>query len=102
MRGYVHRTDAGDLRVADSRVSLASIVYCFWRGETPETIVQSFPSLTLEQVYGAIAYYLAKRQEVDEELTALDAKWEELRATARQQNQDLRTRLLDAQKKAAS
>ena len=41
-------------RVAGTRVALDSIVRRFWAGDAPEAIVQSFPVLTLEQVYGAI------------------------------------------------
>ena len=48
-----------------TRVSLDSIVYSFKAGDSPETIRQNFSSLTLEQVYGAIAFYLAHEQEVD-------------------------------------
>lgn len=48
----------GAYRVAGSRVSLDSIVYCFREGLSPESIAESFPTLTLEQVYGAIAFYL--------------------------------------------
>jgi uncharacterized protein (DUF433 family) len=43
-------------------------VYSFNDGESPETIRQNFPSLTLEQVYGAIAFYLANREAVDENI----------------------------------
>ena len=35
----------------------------FTEGESPETILQSFPTLTLAQVYGAIAYYLETRSQ---------------------------------------
>ncbi len=42
--------------VEGTRISLDSIVYTFQQGLSPETIVQSFPLLTLEQVYGAITY----------------------------------------------
>ena len=62
---YVEVVEGGAYRVAGSRVSLDSVVYSFWNGESPETIAQSFPTLTLEQVYGAIAFYLAHEQEVD-------------------------------------
>jgi uncharacterized protein (DUF433 family) len=54
---YVEQHE-GAHRVAGSRVSLDSLVYAFWDGKSPETIAQSFPTLTLEQVYGAIAFYL--------------------------------------------
>jgi uncharacterized protein (DUF433 family) len=53
-------------RVAGTRVALDSIVRRFWEGDVPESIVQSFPVLTLEQVYGAIAYYLRHQDEVEE------------------------------------
>ena len=48
-----------------ARVSLDSIVYSFKAGDSPESIRQNFSSLTLEQVYGAIAFYLAHEREVD-------------------------------------
>ena len=64
MRNYVEEYQ-GAYRVAGTRVSLDSIVYGFNEGQSPETIAQSFPVLELEQVYGAITYYLAHRSEVD-------------------------------------
>lgn len=51
--------------VTGKRISLDSIVYAFRQGLSPESIVQSFPLLTLEQVYGAITFYLANRVEID-------------------------------------
>lgn len=51
--------------IEGTRISLDSIVYAFQKGLSPESIVQSFPLLTLEQVYGAITFYLANRTEVD-------------------------------------
>lgn len=48
----------GGYWVAGSRVSLDSIVYAFLQGDTAESIAQSFPAISLESVYGAIAYYL--------------------------------------------
>lgn len=61
---YVEQRDGG-YYVAGERVSLDSLVYAFRRGASPESIRRSFPALTLEQVYGAIAYYLAYEQEID-------------------------------------
>lgn len=63
-KSYVeYRNDA--YWVEATRISLDSIVYAFQKGSSPESIVQSFPLLTLEQVYGAIAFYLANRAEID-------------------------------------
>jgi len=70
-------------RVAGSRVSLDSIVYCFWSGDSPESIAQSFPVLTLEQVFGAIAYYLDHQDEIDEYIKQGDADYDAKREASR-------------------
>jgi uncharacterized protein (DUF433 family) len=57
-REYLDRRN-GRYYVAGTRVSLGSIVHGFRSGDSPDTIRQNFPSLTLEQVYGAITFYLA-------------------------------------------
>ena len=69
--------------VGGTRVSLDSIVYCFWNGESPESIVQSFPVLTLEQVYGAIAYYLDHQDEIDKYIKQGEADYDAKREAAR-------------------
>ncbi len=61
---YVEQRNGG-YYVAGTRVSLDSIVYSFRSGDSPETIRQNFSSLTLEQVYGTITFYLAHEQEID-------------------------------------
>jgi uncharacterized protein (DUF433 family) len=62
--------------VEGTRISLDSVVYAFRGGLSPESIVQSFPLLTLEQVYGAIAFYLANRVEIDSYLAAEEAAFD--------------------------
>ena len=66
----------GGLYVAGTRVSLDSIVYSFKAGDSPETIRQNFSSLSLEQVYGAIAFYLAHEEEVDANIREGEAEIE--------------------------
>ena len=61
---YVEQRD-GAYWLTGSRVSLDSIVYAFLAGQTAESIAQSFPSLALKQVYGAITFYLANREQID-------------------------------------
>ena len=63
-------TPQGTWRIAGTRVSLDSVIQSFWEGATPEEICQDFPSLSLAQVYGAIAYYLKHRNTVDAYLQA--------------------------------
>src|SRR5437016_5368673 len=82
-QAYVERRD-GAYCLSGTRVSLDSIVYAFRRGASPETIKSSFPALTLEQVYGAIAYYLSKQTEIDEYLRYSEEAYE----AARQANHD--------------
>ena len=84
-RPYVEQRNGG-YYVAGTRVSLDSIVYAFLEGHTAESIQQSFPLLTLEQVYGAITYYLAHREDIDAYLQEQAAAFETLKETLRQNN----------------
>jgi uncharacterized protein (DUF433 family) len=68
-REYIEQRNGG-FYVAGTRVSLDSIVYSFNAGDSPESIRQNFSSLTLEQVYGAITFYLAHEKEVDANIRA--------------------------------
>lgn len=75
-------------RVAGTRVLLDSIVYAYRRGASPESIQRSFPSLTLEQVHGALAFYLSHQTEVDNYLVQGEEKFEELQETSHQTHSD--------------
>jgi uncharacterized protein (DUF433 family) len=66
---FVERCDDG-LYVVGSRVPLDSIVLEFRDGQSPEAIRSDFPTLSLEQVYGAITFYLGHKEEVDREIAA--------------------------------
>ncbi len=91
-KDYVEKAE-GAYRVAGSRVSLDSIVYCFREGLSPESIAEGFPALTLEQVYGAIAFYLANQQMVGEYLREEERLSRQLQTESRHRNADLITRL---------
>ncbi len=83
MSQYVEQRDGG-YWITGTRISLDSLVYAFLRGASPESIAQSFPLLNLEQVYGAITFYLSHREEVDAYLAQGEADFEELRKQARE------------------
>ncbi len=76
IKPYIEFKDQG-YWIIGTRISLDSVVYAFQNGQIPESIVQSYPLLTLENVYGAIAFYLANRVEIDDylasEIQAFDA-----------------------------
>jgi uncharacterized protein (DUF433 family) len=87
----------GTYYLAGTRVSLDSIAHAFRRGESPEAIAQDFELLRLEQVYGAIAYYLANQSNVDAYLSRQEKKWAEERANSEPLPEGLRDRLIRAQ-----
>ena len=88
----------GGYYLMGSRVSLDSVVYEFLKGETPEGILQSFPSLSLEQVYGGITYYLANRAEIDAYLEQGEARFDELARESREANPLLYAKLESARR----
>src|ERR1044071_1566783 len=90
----------GAYRVAETRVSLDSVVYAFRRGASPESIQRSFPSLTLEQIYGAIAFYLSHQDEIDQYLLDGEAKHEKLRADSRAAHPEFYEKIERARKEA--
>lgn len=91
-KSYVTKTEDG-YRLTGSRVSLDSIIYDWREGLSPESIAQNFDTLSLEQVYGAIAYYLAHREEVDAHLVRNEAKYDALLEEARAKYPDLYEKL---------
>jgi uncharacterized protein (DUF433 family) len=82
--------------VTGTRVSLDSIVYAFLEGQTAESIAQSFPVLTLEQVYGTITFYLANRPEIDAYLRREEAEFEALRQVWRTKDAMFYQKMADA------
>jgi len=79
---YVEQRNGG-YYVAGTRVSLDSVVIAWLRGESPLGIVESFPSLSLNQVNGAIAYYEAHREAIDAYLAQEKIEFERMREEAR-------------------
>ena len=77
---YVRIDEHGVMRVGNTRVMLDSVVASFEQGYSPETIQQQYPVLTLEEVYGATAWYLANADEVAQYLKRQQAIWNRWRA----------------------
>lgn len=65
--GYVEMRN-GSYYVTGTRVSLDTLVYLYREGASPEGIQDELRSLSLEQIHGALAFYLANRQSVDENI----------------------------------
>jgi uncharacterized protein (DUF433 family) len=89
---YVEEREGGYYLVG-SRVSLASVIYAFREGASPETIRQNFPSLSLGQVYGAIAFYLDRPEESETYLQRLAERWRELEQQGQQPSGEFQKRV---------
>jgi len=96
-KAYVEHREGG-YWVTGTRVSLDFLVYAFREGQTAESLAQSFPVLTLEQVYGAIAYYLAHREGIDAYLVEQEAKLTKLQQDLRQRDPMFYQKLADARR----
>ena len=58
---------AEQIRIKEHRISIEYVIEYFNKGMAPEQIQrEEYPSLTLEQVYATITYYLHNKAEVDE------------------------------------
>jgi uncharacterized protein (DUF433 family) len=93
---YIEQRDRG-YSIAGTRISLDSVVYSFLNGESPESIAQNFPLLSLEQVYGAITFYLANRELVDAYLAEGEAEFKQLQQSCREKSPLLYQKLQVAQ-----
>lgn len=91
-KSYIEERNGG-LYIAGKRISLDSVVYAFNRGAAPESILRSFPLLTLEEIYGAITYYLAHKAEVDEYLANEEVEFEKFRQERRAAHPELYAKL---------
>ena len=65
LEDYFNFLAPDDIRLKGTRIGIESILYEYiHRGQTPEEIAQRFDSVTLEQVYATILYYLHNREAV--------------------------------------
>jgi len=92
------RTDEhGAIRVGNTRVLLELVIHAYYAGETPEGIVDSYPTLTTSDVYAVIAYYLSHREEIDIYVRQRDEQaertLEHIEASLTPEARALRTRL---------
>jgi Protein of unknown function (DUF433) len=103
IKQYVEHRDKG-YWIVGTRISLDSVVYSFLEGESPESIAQNFPLLSLEQVYGAITFYLANREFVDVYLEEGEAEFRQLQESCREKSPllDQKLKAAQAQKKNAA
>jgi uncharacterized protein (DUF433 family) len=101
MESYVEQRDGG-YYIAGTRTALDSINLAFKDGESPETILRSFPLAgPLVGVYGAITFYLENKKAIETYLKDQDRLWTEVRTKETESPEGLSARLREARAHAA-
>jgi len=81
LKNYFDFLDADDIRIKGTRVGIETVLDDYLNGASPEEIAARYRTLTLEQVYATITYYLRNQEEVDEYLERwrayAEAAWQE-------------------------
>lgn len=101
----LRRDSAGSFRVGNSHVLLELVIRAFEDGATPEAIVQRYPTATLADIYGVIAYYLRHEEAVKQYLNEREQQAEAVRSRIESQQRDmsdLRQRILNHQQKPSA
>lgn len=67
---YFEFLEPNDIRLKGHRIGIESILYEYLHHDkTPEEIADRFPTLTLEQVYATILYYLHNQETIHTYMT---------------------------------
>ena len=65
---YLDFVSHDDVRVQGTRVGIEHLLTEYLAGRSPDELALEFPSVSLEQVHGVLAWYLRNRAEVDDYL----------------------------------
>jgi uncharacterized protein (DUF433 family) len=86
LEDYFDFLSPNDIRIKGHRIGIESVLYEYiHRSRTPEQIAERFPTLTLDEIYATILYYLRNKEAV----SAYIADWLEYGEQARRaQEQD--------------
>jgi uncharacterized protein (DUF433 family) len=76
----------GLVRIEGTRITVHRIATLYKQGQSPEDIGQTYPHLSLAQVYSALAYYHANRAEIEMELAAADSRYDEFKLKSASQD----------------
>lgn len=70
LQDYFNFFAPDDIRLKGTRIGIETILFDhIFRAKTPEEIAKTYPSLTLEQVYATILYYLHNKPAVEAYIT---------------------------------
>jgi uncharacterized protein (DUF433 family) len=63
-------------RLSGTRITIQSLVMDYKAGMSPEEIGIEYPQLSLAQIYSALAYYHANKQQIEADIKAYQAECE--------------------------
>jgi uncharacterized protein (DUF433 family) len=95
---YIVRTPGtvgGRPRIDGTRVTVQAIAVCYKQGDSPEEIAFRYGYLSAAQVYAALAYYHANRDEIEAGIAA-EAELYEQMVRADQQAKQATLHILDS------
>ncbi|MGB7247422.1 MAG: DUF433 domain-containing protein [Phormidesmis sp.] len=70
LEDYFNFLGPDDIRLQGSRIGIETILYDYiFRAMTAEELAQKWTSLTLEQIYATILYYLHNKESIDQYIT---------------------------------
>ncbi|HVY94507.1 MAG TPA: hypothetical protein VHA14_17215 [Bryobacteraceae bacterium] len=101
MENYVEQREGG-YYLSGTRIGLDSIVLAFKDGQSPETILRSFPMAgPLVRIYGAIVFYLENHEKVEAYLRDQDRLWTEMKSKQTDLPESISARLREARERTA-
>jgi uncharacterized protein (DUF433 family) len=72
LESYFTVLSEDDIRLQGTRIGIETILYAYiHQKQSAEAIAQTFPQISLEQIYATILYYLQNRAKIEQYLT----KW---------------------------
>jgi uncharacterized protein (DUF433 family) len=78
LEDYFDFLSPDDIRIKGHRIGIDNVLDYYLKGYSPEEIAANLSTLSLEQIYATITYYLHNRAEIDAYLLRL-VRWREQR-----------------------
>lgn len=84
LEDYFDFLNPNEIRIKGHRVGIESVLYEYlYREQTPDELARRFPTLSQEQIYATILYYLGNRERIDTYLR----EWLEFGRRAREEQE---------------
>jgi uncharacterized protein (DUF433 family) len=77
---FLQQDDDGYIHVAQHRIGIEDVVYCYNDGYSAEMLFAEFPTLSLALIHKLLGFYLENRSEIDAYVAASVRACDEQRA----------------------